>query len=142
MADKLKGTAISIGSIPSNKIIDYSLTADRFVPDIAVILNDAARPKISNITYFGANTTANVNGGQTIVLTGSNFQTNIQIYLNASNNSYLFSNITAVPSISRTNANSISFTTPARAAGNYHVYAINTDDGGFAVFARPGIVYA
>ena len=142
MADKLNGPAIALASIPSNRITNYSLTADRFVSDIAQVLSDTARPKVSNLTYFGANTTANVNGGQTIVLTGSNFQTNVQIYLNASNNSYLFSNITAVPAISRTNANSISFTTPARATGNYHVYVINTDDGGYAVFARPGIVYA
>lgn len=142
MADKLNGRVIATNSIPANRIVDYSLTANLFVSDISTVLTDTARPKVSNLTYFGANTTANVNGGQTIVLTGSNFQTNVQIYLNASNNSYLFSNINAVPSISRTNANSISFTTPARAAGNYHVYVINTDDGGYAVFARPGIVYA
>ena len=88
MADKLNGPAIALASIPSNRIINYSLTADRFVSDIAQVLSDTARPKVSNLTYFGANTTANVNGGQTIVLTGSNFQTNVQIYLNASNNSY------------------------------------------------------
>jgi hypothetical protein len=142
MADKLNGTAIATTSIPANRIIDYSLTADRFVSDIATVLNDTARPKISNLTYFGANTTANVNGGQTIVLTGSNFQANVQIYLNAFNNTYLFSNTIAASSVTRANANSVSFTTPARTAGTYHVYLINTDDGGYAVFARPGIVYA
>jgi len=142
MADKLNGRAIANNSIPANRIVSSSLTSDLFVSDIAAVLTDTARPKISNLTYFGANTTANINGGQTIVLTGSNIQANVQIYLNGFSNTFLFSNTTAVPSISRANANSVSFTTPARAAGTYHVYVINTDDGGYAVFAKPGIVYA
>jgi hypothetical protein len=140
MADKLHGRAIANTSIPSNRIIDYSLTSNVFVTDIATVLSGTARPKISNLTYFGANTTANVNGGQTIVLTGSNFQSNIQVYLNAGNNA--FSVLNAAPSVSLTNSNSVSFTTPARSAGTYFVYVINTDDGGYAIYAKPGIVYA
>ena len=82
MADKLNGRVIANNSIPANRIVSSSLTSDRFVSDIAAVLTDTARPKISNLTYFGANTTANINGGQTIVLTGSNIQANVQIYLN------------------------------------------------------------
>jgi hypothetical protein len=63
-------------------------------------------------------------------LTGSNFAANIQIYVNTS----------AAPAVSRTNANSVSFTTPGNEAGTYLVYAINPD-GGFAILV-PGIVYA
>lgn len=140
MADKLNGRAVKLASLPANRIQSYSLTANLFVNDIATVLTDTARPKVANLTYFGANTTANVNGGQTIVLTGSNFQANIAVYLNQPNN--IFGVLNAAPSVSRTNANSVSFTTPARSAGTYLVYVINTDDGGFAVYSKPGIVYA
>lgn len=129
MADKLHGRAIAVNSIAINRI-NEKLTAQLFDATIQNYLNDGGRPIVSNLRYFGANTTANINGGQTITLTGRNFAPNVQIYVNN----------TATPSVTRTNANSVSFVTAAQSAGTYLVYAINPD-GGFGIVV-PGIVYA
>lgn len=132
MADKLNGSAIELRSVTADRLITFSLPADPFEANIATVLSGTARPKVSNLTYFGANTTANINGGQTITLTGANFQSNVSVYINNS----------AVPAVTRLNSNAISFTTAALAANTYPVYVINTDDGGFCLYAKPGIVYA
>lgn len=130
MADKLHGRAIQSNSIPANRIVTGSLDTTKFDSTTATVLGDTAVPKIRSLTYFGANTTANVNGGQTLIISGSNFDANVTVYINT----------TVAPSVTRTNANSISFTTPARSAGTYLLYVINPD-GGFGTFAAPGIVY-
>ena len=130
MADKLHGRAIQPNSIPADRIVTGSLETSKFDSTTKVVLDDAAFPKIRSLTYFAANTTANVNGGQTLIITGSNFDPNVTVYINT----------TAASSVTRTNANSISFTTPARSAGTYLLYVINPD-GGFGTFAAPGIVY-
>lgn len=130
MADKLHGRAIQPNTIPADRIVTGSLDTTKFDSTTATVLGDTAYPKVRNLTYFGANTTANVNGGQTLVITGSNFQPNVTVYINT----------TIAPSVTRTNANSISFTTPARSAGTYLLHVINPD-GGFGTFAAPGIVY-
>lgn len=130
MTDKLNGRAIRTNTIPANRIVSGSLEPSRFDATTKTVLEDSAYPKIRTLTYFGANTTANVNGGQTLVITGGNYQANVTVYVN---------NV-AAPAVSRTNANSISFTTPARPAGTYLLYVINPD-GGFGIFAAPGIIY-
>ena len=130
MAEKLHGRAIQPNTIPADRIVNGSLEATKFDSIAGPVLGDSASPKVRTLTYFGANTTANVNGGQTLVITGSNFEPNVTVYVNT----------TIAPSVTRTNANSISFTTPARSAGTYLLYVINPD-GGFGTFAAPGIVY-
>ena len=130
MAEKLHGRAIQPNTIPADRIVNGSLEATKFDSIDGPVLGDSASPKVRTLTYFGANTTANVNGGQTLVITGSNFEPNVTVYVNT----------TIAPSVTRTNANSISFTTPARSAGTYLLYVINPD-GGFGTFAAPGIVY-
>lgn len=130
MADKLHGRAIQSNSIPADRIVTGSIETSKFDSTAKVVLDDAAFPKVRSLTYFGANTTANVNGGQTLIITGSNFQANVTVYVNT----------TVAPSVTRTNANSISFTTPARSAGTYLLHVINPD-GGVGSFAAPGIVY-
>lgn len=129
MADKLNGRAIANNSIPIDRITG-TLELNKFDSTFNDYINDGGRPTIKSITYFGSNTTASVEGGQSIILTGSNFNANVQIYVNGN----------AAPSVSRTNANSVSFTTAAQSAGTYLVYAINPD-GGFGILA-PGIEYA
>jgi hypothetical protein len=129
MADKLEGRAVANNSIPADRITG-TIALEKFDSTINNFVNDGGRPFVKTISYFGSNTTANINGNQTITLTGQNFKSNIQIYVNGN----------AVPAISRTNANSVSFTTAAQSAGTYLVYAINPD-GGFAILV-PGIVYA
>lgn len=141
-SQKLSGTAFSTNSIPANRIIPGTIDSITFFDtDVSLYLNYGGRPTISNISYFGANTTANVNGNQTITLTGTNFNVGITVYIEVSSNAAALSaNVSAAPSVSRTNATSLTFTTPARAAGTYLIYVINTD-GGYAIRA-PGIVYA
>ena len=107
MAEKLHGRAIQPNTIPADRIVNGSLEASKFDSIAGPVLGDSASPKVRTLTYFGANTTANVNGGQTLVITGSNFEPNVTVYVNT----------TIAPSVTRTNANSISFTTPARSAG-------------------------
>lgn len=130
MAEKLHGRAIQTNSIPVDRIVPGTITLDQCDAIIDNFVNDGGRPFVRTLTYFGSNTTANVNGNQTLTLTGQNFQANIQIYINGS----------AVSSVSRTNSNVVSFTTTAQAAGTYLVYAINPD-GGLGILS-PGIVYA
>jgi hypothetical protein len=130
MIDKLNGRAIKSNSIPGDRIAAGTITIDQCDATIDNYANDGGRPFIKSITYFGSNTTAATSGGQTVRLTGQNFDPNVQIYINTS----------AAPAVSRTNANSVSFTTPGNETGTYLVYAINPD-GGFAILV-PGIVYA
>jgi hypothetical protein len=130
MAEKLNGRAIQTNSIPVDRIVPGTITLDQCDASIDNYVNDGGRPFIRSISYFGSNTTAATSGGQTVTLTGSNFAPNVQIYVNSS----------AAPAVSRTNANSVSFTTPGKEIGTYLVYAINPD-GGFAILV-PGIVYA
>ena len=130
MIDKLNGRAIKSNSIPGDRIAAGTITIDQCDATIDNYANDGGRPFIKSITYFGSNTTAATSGGQTVRLTGQNFDPNVQIYINTS----------AAPAVSRTNANSVSFTTPGNETGTYLVYAINPD-GGFAILV-PGITYA
>lgn len=141
-SQKLSGLALSANSIPGSRFIDNTIdSASYFDATVNEYLNYGGRPTISNISYFGANTTANVNGNQTITLTGTNFNEGITVYIEVSSNAAALSaNVSAAPSVSRTNATSLTFTTPARAAGTYLIYVINTN-GGYAIRA-PGIVYA
>ena len=142
-SQKLSGSALSANSIPVNRFIDGTIdSTSYFDSTVNEYLNYGGRPTISNLIYFGANTTANVNGNQTITLTGTNFNANVTVYIDANANAaVLSSNVTAAPSVTRINANSLTFVSPARTTGNYMVYVINTDDGGYAVRV-PGIVYA
>jgi len=141
-SQKLSGSALSANSIPANRFIDGTIDSTSYLDStVNEYLNYGGRPTISNLTYFGANTTANVNGNQTITLTGTNFNANVTVYIDVTANAAAFStNVSAAPSVSRTNATSLTFVTPARSVGTYLVYVINTA-GGYAVRA-PGIVYA
>jgi hypothetical protein len=84
--------------------------------------------KITGISYPGANTAANTNGGQTIQLNGTGFKPGVIVSINNA----------TVPATSFINANSITFTTPAGlAARTFQVYVTNTDGSSTILF--PGI---
>jgi hypothetical protein len=131
MADKLDGSAIVANTIPGTKIQSGTITTAQLDPAIATAVNTPLHPKISSLSYPGDDLAANTGGGDSIVINGSGFGTNVQVYIN--NN--------AVPSLVRNNANAITITTAAQAAGTYLVYLINTDDGGTAILV-PGIQYS
>jgi hypothetical protein len=131
MADKLDGGAIVANTIPGTKIQSGTITTTQLAPAIVSAVTVPLHPKISSITYPGNDTAANTGGGDSIIINGSGFGTNVQVYING----------TAAPSVTRNNANAVTITTAAQSAGTYLVYLINTDDGGTAILV-PGIQYS
>jgi hypothetical protein len=84
-------------------------------------------PKVSGITYPNSATAAANTGSETVVLTGIGFESGVQIYINGN----------AVPSVTRTNSNSVSFTTAALSSATYPIYVVNPD--GATAILVPGI---
>jgi len=109
---KLKGSAIEPGTI----------TTTQLESSVSQSISAGGGPKIQSLSYPNSNTSSPTVGGDTITLTGSNFDANVGIYINS----------TAAPSVTRNSSSNVVFTTPALAAGTYLVYAINPN-GGFAV---------
>jgi hypothetical protein len=118
MAGKLSGGAIEAGTIKLTQL-DTSISAQ---------ITSSGGPKVSNLIYFGANTTARASGNQTITLLGSGFAPNITVYINT----------TVAPSVTYINSSNVQFTTPALSVGSYLVYAINPETGAFGISA-PGL---
>ena len=81
-------------------------------------------PKVQSITY-AAGTTAAAAGGQTITLNGANFAAGMAVLISPgsirANNSHAVSVVTVVSAVRTT------FVSPAKSAGNYVLYVINTD---------------
>ena len=120
---------MSITKLPGTAIVANTITTTQLQTTVVNQISAGGGPKVTTITYPN-NATAAVNtGNESIVLTGTGFEPNVQVYINGS----------AAPAISRTNANSLSFTTPALTTGTtYPLYVVNPD-GGTAVVV-PGMV--
>tara|TARA_B100000900_G_scaffold312821_1_gene271622 strand:- start:294 stop:3647 length:3354 start_codon:yes stop_codon:yes gene_type:complete len=86
-------------------------------------------PLISSLAYAGSATAADPAGGETITLTGSNFQAGATVTVGGTSASSV-----AVPSTT-----SITFTTPAKTAGDYDVVVTNAN--GLAATLSNGISY-
>jgi len=86
-------------------------------------------PIISSLAYAGSLTAADPAGGGTITLTGSNFKANATVTVGG----------TAASSVSIVSSSSITFTTPAKTAGDYDVVVTNTN--GLAATLQNGISY-
>ena len=117
MTRKLNGTYIQFGSITTTQLS-------------SAVTNQIAAgggPKVTAITYPNSATAAANTGNESIVLTGTGFESGIQIYINGN----------AVPSVTRTNANSVSFTTAALSSTTHPFYVVNPD-GGTAIVV-PGL---
>jgi hypothetical protein len=118
MAGKLTGNAIQSGTI---ELTQLSTT-------VATNIVQGGGPKITSITYANGALAASNSGNESIVFTGTGFEPNVQIFINGN----------AAPTVSRTNTNSVSFTTPALNTGTtYPIYVVNPD-GGTAIFI-PGM---
>jgi hypothetical protein len=76
-----------------------------------------APPSITSISYPGDDTAAGIEGGQTITLTGDNYQT--------SGSTTIEIDGSAVGSVSVTNSTTLTFTSPAKSAGTYQIEIIN-----------------
>lgn len=119
MSRKLDGSLIQSGTITTTQLS-------------TVVVNNISAgggPKVTTITYPNNATAAANTGNESVTLTGTGFESGVQVYINGS----------AAPAVSRTNANSLSFTTPALSTGaTYPLYVVNPD-GGTAVVV-PGMV--
>ena len=119
MARKLDGSYITANTI----------TTTQLTTTVVNQISAGGGPKVTTITYPNSATAAVNTGNESVVLTGTGFDAGVQVYVNGA----------AVPAVSRTNATSLSFTTPALTTGTtYPLYVVNPD-GGTAVVV-PGMV--
>jgi hypothetical protein len=81
----------------------------------SIIIN----PTIASIAYPGSVTAADPDGGETITLTGTGFKTGATVTVGG----------TAAPAVSYVSETQITFTTPAKAAGDYDIVVTNADTG-------------
>ena len=86
-------------------------------------------PIITSIAYASSRTAADPAGSETITVNGANFKTGITVSIGG----------TAAPSVSFVGSTQITFTTPAKAAGDYDVIITNTN--GLAATSTDGISY-
>jgi len=119
MAGKLLGSAIEAGTLAVAKLAG----------EVSAIIEAGGGPKIISIGYPANTTAANTLGNQTITITGTGFNPNIRVFFGT------ISGVTQAPTVSRANANSLSFTTPAANSGIYQLYVIN-EDGGVGTYPR------
>jgi hypothetical protein len=119
MAGKLVGTAIVPGSV----------TVAKLANDVSAVIQAGGGPKVISVGYPGDDTAANSVGAQTITVTGTGFNPNVKVFIGS------ISGGTEAPTVSRANANSLSFTTPALTQGLYQLYVVNSD-GGVGTFPR------
>jgi hypothetical protein len=99
------------------------------IPSIALSTEVAANLsglRVTSISYASGSGAAN-SGGDTITLTGANFDANLEIYIN----SELVSNINVA------NSTSVSFTSPDVPIGVYVIYVVNPD--GKTAIVAPGL---
>jgi hypothetical protein len=81
----------------------------------SIIIN----PTIASIDYPGTATAADPAGGESVTITGSNFQTGATVTIGG----------TAAPSVSYVSGTELTITTPAKTAGDYDIVVTNTDTG-------------
>ena len=76
-------------------------------------------PTITSLAYPGSVTAADPAGGETITVTGTGFKTGATVTVGG----------TAAPAVSYVSGTQITFTTPAKTAGDYDIVVTNTDTG-------------
>jgi len=72
--------------------------------------------KITGLTYIGSATAANPAGSETITIAGSGFNVGATVYIDTTSCATTY-----------VSATSLTFTSPAKSAGSYHLYVYNTD---------------
>jgi hypothetical protein len=92
-----------------------SLRANSITP-VIVTAGVSSGVKITSVTYPNSATAALPAGGQTLIVTGSGFNSNAAIYVDSNTCSTTY-----------VSSSSLSFTSPAKSVGTYHLYVYNTD---------------
>lgn len=129
MARKIPGTSITANTLPASAIVSNTITVTQLQTTVVTQIQAGASggPKISAITYPNSATAVANTGNDTVILTGTGFESGVTVVVNGN----------AAPSVTRANANSLSFTTPALSSTTYPIYVVNPD-GGTAIFV-PGM---
>lgn len=122
---KITGDIVESNTITGNTIATGTITTNNISGSV-----NLGGPKISSITYPGDDTAVDTAGGQTVVLTGNGFNVGASVLLDG----------VAVGTVTVTNSTSISFTSPAKSAGGYIIYVVNTD--GSTAVSVPGLQYS
>ena len=120
---------LDLGSA-TNRYGNIFLQGNLAIGNLVATETSLVSPKISSLTYAGDDTAANPTGAQTITINGSGFSSGAAVYVAGS----LASSVTVVSSIQ------VTFSSPAKAAGNYALILVNAD-GGTATFI-PGMQYS
>ena len=92
-----------------------SLKANSFTP-VIVSAGVSSSVKVTSLTYANNTTAARITGSETITVTGSGFNSGAVVHVD--------SNTCSTTYVSST---SLTFTSPAKSVGNYHLYVYNTD---------------
>ena len=87
-------------------------------------------PRISSIAYPNNDTAADIVGGGTITLTGTNFQEGAQVVINGN----------AASVVSVVSSTAITFTAPPNPTGSYILFVVNPD--GATTISVPGLQYS
>lgn len=114
----LPNDSIDIGS-NTNTFGNLYLATALTVGDTTVDEETLNVPKIISINYIGDNTAADTAGGETLSITGSGFKAGVSVIING----------TAVDVVTVSSSTLITFTSPAKTAGSYSLYVVNTDGG-------------
>lgn len=123
-------TNTDLGS-DTNKYGNVFLSGNVNFNGTALNATNALSPKVATITYPGDDTAADPAGGQTITLTGQQFNAGVTV---------LIGGATSAPTTSRISDTVMTFTTPPTAPGTYVLYVVNTD--GSTAIVAPGISFS
>ena len=109
-----------------NSVVNDTVTSESVINALKPL-----PPTITNYSVGGVDDTAlDPAGGQTVQINGTGFLAGATITFDGN----------AVAVVTFVNANRLTFTSPAKTAGTYTIYAVNPD-GGTAIFI-PGIIYS
>jgi len=116
------------GKLSGNAIVDGSITTTQLASDVSDVIAQGGGPKVLSIAYANNALAADNTGNSVVIVTGTGFNPGVTVYVNGVVSS----------TVTRANANSLSFTVPANTQGpTVPFYVVNTD-GGSAVYF-PGI---
>jgi hypothetical protein len=122
-------STVDIGTT-TNPVSNIVMSGNLNLGNTVVTADNVLTPKISSLSYPNAATAASTTGSETITINGSGYQAGLGVYIAN----------TIVPVSTVVNSSTITFTSPAKAAGSYPLVVINPD-GGTGSFI-PGISYS
>lgn len=118
MAGKLSGNAIANGTV----------TTAQLAADVSAVIAQGGGPKVASIAYPNNALAADNTGNSVVIVTGTGFNPGVAVYVNGVISS----------TVTRANANSLSFTVPANTQGTTVPFHVINTDGGSTIY-YPGI---